>query len=141
MLGVHHECACRGDPHHTRRCHRRPHDSGAFANYLDICPKYGGVFFSVSNVIATIPGVVAPILTGLIVQKPPKLSQWRTVFAIAAGVYAVGCIVWAAWCHGEPIPALNPKGQEAEDGDAASSGQHEVVVEDEPQTRKQGRVQ
>jgi MFS family permease len=120
-------------------------NSGVYANYLDICPKHGGVFYSVSNVIATIPGVVAPILTGLIVQKPPKLSQWRAVFAIAAGVYAVGCIVWVAWCHGEPIPALNPEGQTgAQEGEAIrplEAGERGHETDGEPRARKQGFVQ
>lgn len=88
--------------------------SGYNANVLDICPRYGGILFSVSNTIATVPGILAPIVTGEIVAKPPLLSQWRTVFFIAAAIYAFGDIVWIAWCRGEPVPALNPAPDESD---------------------------
>lgn len=87
--------------------------SGYNSNMLDVCPRYAGVLFSVSNTIATSPGIIAPILTGAIVKgdKPP-LSEWRIVFVIAAAVYAFGDIVWVAWCQGEPVPALNEEAAE-----------------------------
>lgn len=39
--------------------------AGYNANALDLLPGYSGIIFSVSNTIATIPGIVSPILTGM----------------------------------------------------------------------------
>ena len=81
---------------------------GYSANCLDICPKYAGVFYSLSNTIATVPGIVAPILAGLIVGKPPTFGEWQTVFAIAASLYVVGNIFYVKYCRGTAVPSLNP---------------------------------
>jgi MFS family permease len=82
--------------------------SGFGANVLDICPRYSGILFSLSNTLATIPGIVAPLVTGAIVQDPPKMSQWQEVFYIAAAIFLFGFVVFARWSAGEPVAALNP---------------------------------
>ena len=70
--------------------------AGFNVNHLDIAPKYAGVLMGITNTAATIPGFLAPMLTDdittadPITEKEKLLSQWRTVFYIAAGVYAVG---------------------------------------------------
>lgn len=65
------------------------------------------MLFSVSNTIATIPGIVAPILTGMIVSDPPHASQWQIVFLIAVGWFLFGSVIYVAWADGEPQPKLN----------------------------------
>lgn len=82
--------------------------SGYGANVLDVCPRYSGILFSVSNTLATIPGIVAPLVTGAIVADPPLLSQWQEVFYIAAAIYFCGFVAFAGWSAGEPVAALNP---------------------------------
>lgn len=42
--------------------------SGFFVNHLDIAPPYAGVLMGISNTFATIPGIVSPLLTGIIVN-------------------------------------------------------------------------
>lgn len=48
---------------------------GAFAwcgfavNHLDIAPQHASVLMGISNTFATVPGIVSPALTGLIVQS------------------------------------------------------------------------
>lgn len=42
--------------------------SGFFVNHLDIAPQYASVLMGITNTIATVPGIVSPLLTGVIVQ-------------------------------------------------------------------------
>lgn len=80
--------------------------AGYAVNGLEVCPRYSGILYSVSNTIATFPGIIAPILTGAIVHKHATIQQWRLVFAIAAVLYLVGDVVFAIWCQTDPDPAL-----------------------------------
>lgn len=42
--------------------------SGFAVNHLDIAPQHASILMGISNTFATIPGIVSPLLTGLIVQ-------------------------------------------------------------------------
>ena len=81
---------------------------GYSANCLDICPKYTGILYSLSNTIATVPGIVAPVLAGMIVKTPPTFAQWQIVFGIAAGLYIVGNVFYVKYCQGHEVKELNP---------------------------------
>ena len=59
----------------------------------------------ISNTIATVPGVVSPALTGLIVKNHTQ-GEWRVVFYIAAIMYVAGVIVWYVFCKAEALPDL-----------------------------------
>ena len=72
---------------------------------LDLSPKYSGIIYSISNTIATVPGVVSPALTGLIVKNHTQ-GEWRVVFYIAAIMYVAGVIVWYVFCKAEALPDL-----------------------------------
>lgn len=38
-------------------------------NQLDIAPQYASLIMGLSNTIATVPGIVSPVITGFIVQN------------------------------------------------------------------------
>ena len=42
--------------------------SGFFVNHLDIAPPFAGILMGISNAVATLPGIISPLLTGVIVQ-------------------------------------------------------------------------
>ena len=42
--------------------------SGFFINHLDIAPPFAGILMGLSNTVATLPGIISPLLTGVIVQ-------------------------------------------------------------------------
>lgn len=37
-------------------------------NHLDIAPQFASVLMGISNTVATLPGIISPILTGRIVR-------------------------------------------------------------------------
>jgi len=73
-------------------------------NHIDLSPTYAGVLMGVTNTVATIPGIVSPTLTGYILGSDvdhPPIENWRIVFFIAAGFYALGVVTFALFASGE----------------------------------------
>jgi len=69
--------------------------SPSFLAYLQFFTKLG-----LTNTIGTIPGILAPIITGLIVQFT---GRWELVFYLAAGISTVGEVVWLLFATGEQV--------------------------------------
>ncbi|XP_055689170.1 sialin-like [Lutzomyia longipalpis] len=77
--------------------------SGFIVNPLDIAPNHASVILGISNTFATIPGIVSPLLTGVITSDKTK-EQWQVVFYISSGIYLVGCVIYWFFCRGELQP-------------------------------------
>ncbi|CAB1321051.1 unnamed protein product [Coregonus sp. 'balchen'] len=74
--------------------------AGVFINQIDIAPRYAGVLLGITNTFATIPGVVAPIVTGYL-TKDHSLAGWRSVFCLSAGISAGGALVFTLFGSGK----------------------------------------
>ncbi|XP_058795402.1 sialin-like [Phymastichus coffea] len=74
--------------------------SGFCVNYLDIAPRHASVLFGIGNTVATLPGIISPVLTGHLVRDKTA-DEWRIVFLIASGFYIVGAIVYGLLASGE----------------------------------------
>lgn len=72
--------------------------AGMGINHLDIGPKYAGALVGMTNTAATIPGILAPLITGFIVKWT---GDWNMVFYLAIGVMLVGTVIWNAFATGE----------------------------------------
>jgi MFS family permease len=75
---------------------------------LDIAPHLGGVLMGMQNTLATIPGIVAPLVAGAMVQGSEDAAHWQQVFYLAGGVAAGGVAVYAALADDELAPSLQP---------------------------------
>ncbi len=75
-------------------------------NYLDLAPQYASIIVGVGNTLATLPGILIPSLTGLIVQNRVA-SEWRIVFYITSSVYAFGVFFYTFFGSGETQPWAN----------------------------------
>ncbi|XP_031549271.1 vesicular glutamate transporter 1-like [Actinia tenebrosa] len=73
--------------------------SGYFVNHLDIAPQYASVLMGISNTVATLPGILSPLLTGAIVQHQTA-GEWRIVFYLGGAIYAAGCIFYVIFASG-----------------------------------------
>jgi len=95
--------------------------SGFAVNHLDIAPHIAGVLMGVGNTLATVSGIIAPIIVGALVAKPhDDAAHWRIAFALAAGIAVAGFLVFAACARGERQPELDfVLGEEDEEGAAA----------------------
>jgi sulfite exporter TauE/SafE len=62
--------------------------AGYLVNMNDIAGPYSGIIFGISNTFGTLPGLLAPLITGLI-TKDRTQKQWQLVFIICALVYVI----------------------------------------------------
>lgn len=74
--------------------------SGFFVNHLDIAPPFSGVLMGVTNMVATLPGIISPLLTGVIVQHQSSASEWRVVFYLGGLIYIIGAIFYCIFASG-----------------------------------------
>ncbi|XP_068129616.1 sialin-like [Hyperolius riggenbachi] len=73
--------------------------SGYSINHLDIAPNFAGLLLGITNTIATIPGMVAPI-TAKSLTRENTVEQWRMVFYIAAAINLAGALFYLAFASG-----------------------------------------
>ncbi|KAJ1537112.1 hypothetical protein HK096_004009 [Nowakowskiella sp. JEL0078] len=88
---------------------------GFFPLPLDISRDYSGIIISMSNTLATIAGILAPLTTGVILtggacqsnisdsQSDTCRTAWRAVLLIAAAVYVFGIIIMSVFGSAEEI--------------------------------------
>lgn len=74
--------------------------AGVYMNQIDIAPRYAGFLLGITNTFGTIPGVVAPIVTGYFTEDH-SLDGWRNVFWLAAGIQVGGAIVFMIFGSGK----------------------------------------
>uniref|UniRef100_UPI003AAB7B69 sialin n=1 Tax=Centroberyx gerrardi TaxID=166262 RepID=UPI003AAB7B69 len=74
--------------------------AGVYINQIDIAPRYAGVLLGITNTFGTIPGVLAPIVTGYLTEDH-SLEGWRRVFWVAAGLNAIGAVVYTIFGSGK----------------------------------------
>ena len=72
------------------------------------------MLYSISNTYATLPGVISPALTGMIVKDKTQ-AEWRIVFFIAATLYIVGMLIFWKFGSAELVPELNPENVDGEE--------------------------
>ncbi|XP_030556489.1 putative inorganic phosphate cotransporter [Drosophila novamexicana] len=63
---------------------------GFQVNHIDLSPNFAGTLMGISNGLASIMSLSAPLLVGVIVTNKHDVEQWRLVFFVAAAIYLVG---------------------------------------------------
>ncbi|XP_055013123.1 sialin isoform X2 [Boleophthalmus pectinirostris] len=67
--------------------------AGVYMNQIDIAPRYAGILLGITNTFGTIPGIIAPIVTGYFTEDH-SLDGWRKVFWLAAGIQMCGALFY-----------------------------------------------
>ncbi|XP_012715143.2 sialin [Fundulus heteroclitus] len=93
--------------------------AGVYVNQIDIAPRYAGFLLGVTNTFGTIPGVVAPIVTGYFTEDH-TLAGWRKVFWVAAGINIGGAVIYTMFGSGE-IQAWAVEDEERDEAERKSS--------------------
>ena len=93
-------------------------------NHADLSPNYSGFLMSVTNTVASLPGFLAPLLTGVITQGNVRvavksnvifspilipltsslqstIAAWRIIFLIAASFYIIPAITFIIYGKAE----------------------------------------
>jgi ACS family sodium-dependent inorganic phosphate cotransporter len=74
---------------------------GFLSNHIDIAPKYAGTLMAVTNTVATIPGIVVPIIVGKLTHVDPTIASWRIIFYITIALYIIEILVYGIFGSGE----------------------------------------
>lgn len=83
---------------------------------MDMTPRYSGIFYSISNTIGTIPGIVSPYLGGVILTTNSNKSEdgadgtdneWQGIFMIMAIIYGIAFVVWFSCVKADIVKELN----------------------------------
>nr|XP_057904011.1 sialin [Doryrhamphus excisus]XP_057904012.1 sialin [Doryrhamphus excisus] len=73
---------------------------GVFLNQIDIAPRYAGFLLGITNMFGTVPGVVAPIVTGYFTEDH-TMAGWRKVFQVSAAINVGGAFFYALFGSGD----------------------------------------
>ncbi|CAL1531041.1 unnamed protein product [Lymnaea stagnalis] len=109
--------------------------AGYNVNTVDFAPRYAGVLFGMTNMVATIPGIVAPLVVGALTPNKTQ-EEWRNVFYICGGLCLLGTIVFGGFAVGEVEKwamlddveiDISPTTGERAPTDTVSNGKHDKV--------------
>ncbi len=84
--------------------------SGYSVNINELGGIHAAVLCGVTNTIATIPGIVAPYIVGVMTAGRQQ-SEWQIVFILSSFIYAFGGFVFVLFGRSEPF-YLDRKQQE-----------------------------
>ncbi|KAJ3129375.1 hypothetical protein HK098_001476 [Nowakowskiella sp. JEL0407] len=88
---------------------------GFFPLPLDLSKDYAGLIISLSNTLATVAGIAAPLFTGAVLTggnckskptdglNPQCRSSWQIVLLVSAAVYFVGIVVMTLFGSAEEV--------------------------------------
>jgi len=74
--------------------------SVVLVNQLDLAPLHAGKIMGLSKFVGIVAAVVAPQVVGAFTYHSSTRSEWQTVFFLAAGIQAVGAIVFVVFDFG-----------------------------------------
>jgi len=60
---------------------------GYLVNHMDLSPNFAGPMMGVTNGLAGITSIVAPLIVGVIVSEEEDPTQWRLVFFTTGAIY------------------------------------------------------
>ncbi|XP_050536616.1 sialin-like isoform X2 [Daktulosphaira vitifoliae] len=83
-------------------------------NHLDLAPNYAGILMGITNAVASIGGVLAPMVVGLIVHDQSSVEEWRIVFSLGAAVLFFSSIFYLLFGSAKVQPWNDPINQEAD---------------------------
>ncbi|XP_017473752.1 PREDICTED: putative inorganic phosphate cotransporter [Rhagoletis zephyria] len=63
---------------------------GSQVNHIDLAPNFAGTMMGITNCVANVISIIAPLTVGLIVTDERNPAQWRIVFYVSAFFYFVG---------------------------------------------------
>ncbi|KAN0052795.1 hypothetical protein ACTA71_006902 [Dictyostelium dimigraforme] len=68
---------------------------------LDISPRYAGVTMGIGNFVATIPGILGPLIAGVLLEK--FNSSWTQIFSMSGAFYLSGAVIWILFASSDKV--------------------------------------
>ncbi|XP_045593842.1 sialin [Procambarus clarkii] len=91
--------------------------SGHYISPIDLAPNFAGTLLGITNTIGNVPGFLAPMINGAIINNQQTLPQWRIVFFITAAIYVLDTVIYLVFASAEVQPWNNSQLQHPESGE------------------------
>ncbi|CAH0398532.1 unnamed protein product [Chilo suppressalis] len=88
--------------------------TGYMLVHIDLAPNFSGILMGITNFLANIVSIIAPLVCGFIVTDEKDPSEWRKVFFVASGVYVVCNLFFIFFATSERQPWNEPKEADVE---------------------------
>ena len=75
--------------------------AGYGVNVLDLSPRFAGIIESYISFVASLAGVLTPLVTGFVTNAHPTRFNYQIVFLIAAAVLLWGLLFYCFFASGE----------------------------------------
>ncbi|XP_043644208.1 putative inorganic phosphate cotransporter isoform X1 [Drosophila teissieri] len=93
-------------------------------NHIDLSPNFAGILMGITNGVANIMSIIAPLIVGFIVTDEHDPEQWRIVFFIAAAFYLVGNTLYVIFGKANVQPWNDPPAKPRRNSTPQVESQH-----------------
>ncbi|XP_043588745.1 putative inorganic phosphate cotransporter isoform X1 [Bombus pyrosoma] len=63
---------------------------GHNVNHMDLSPNFAGPLMGITNTVANICSILAPLIASVIVKHPNSVEEWRNMFFLTSIIYFLG---------------------------------------------------
>ncbi|XP_017753622.1 PREDICTED: putative inorganic phosphate cotransporter [Eufriesea mexicana] len=67
---------------------------GHNVNHMDLSPNFAGPLMGITNTVANICSILAPLVASVMVKDPSDVTEWRSIFFLTSGIYFVGNLIF-----------------------------------------------
>jgi len=69
-------------------------------NQLDLAPLHAGKIIGLTSTVGNLAAIAAPHAVGVLTRHGSTRSEWQKVFFLAAGLYAIGALIFVIFGSG-----------------------------------------
>ena len=89
--------------------------SGLLCCYLDIAPNYSSILSSIGNTLASLAGIIGPLVVAIFINKYEGVDGWRAMFLLTAIMTFITLLLWVIYQTSTIDPRVNnPSGHAKE---------------------------
>lgn len=70
------------------------HLTGFMLVHIDMAPNFAGTLMGITNCVANIVSIIAPLAAGAVLKDETDANEWRKVFYMASALYIVGNLLF-----------------------------------------------
>ncbi|XP_023245429.1 sialin isoform X2 [Copidosoma floridanum] len=87
---------------------------GFLANHIDLAPNFAGTLIAITNTVATIPGILVPLIVGKLTSDDHSIESWKVIFFMTVTLYVVEMLIYTMFGTGEEQPWNKVKSKDPE---------------------------
>ncbi|XP_045447866.1 putative inorganic phosphate cotransporter [Melitaea cinxia] len=93
------------------------HYTGFLLVHIDMAPNFAGTLIGITNAVANVISIIAPLAAGAIIQDETDPGEWRKVFYVSSAIYIVTNIFFIIFgtCETQPWNEVNATTDEEKD--------------------------